>query len=230
MEQQKFIAYYRKSVPRKDKNGKVVKKEDDYSIEFQRRECERYAKSKGGIVIAEFSEIASGRNDARIEVANAVSMCKSEDATLLVAKFSRFMRSLSFLVKIRDSKIKFTAIDLQDANELTISIFAVFAEYQAKETSSFVKNTLAVAREVKGKEWRVNNLTNEGRRKAAQTKLEKWNKPEYHMLKQFCNSLKEQGLTLHEIAWRVRQSAFNPILPNATAEKIGSLLRREIAA
>jgi len=228
--EQKFIAYYRKSVPRKDKNGKVVKKEDDYSIEFQRRECEKFAKSKGGVVIAEFSEIASGRNDARIEVAKAVDMCKQNNATLIVAKFSRFMRSLSFLVKIRDSKIKFTAIDLQDANELTISIFAVFAEYQAKETSAFVKSTLGIAREIKGKEWRVNNLNDSGRRKAAQTKLAKWNDPKYKMLKQFCESLKKQGMTYHEIAWKVRQSAFAPILPFATADKIGALLRREIAA
>jgi len=228
MEQQKFIAYYRKSVPRKDKNGQIVKKEDDWSIEFQKRECERYAKSKGGIIIAEFSEIASGRNDARVEVAKAVDLCKSQDATLVVAKFSRFMRSLSFLVKIRESKIKFTAIDLPDANELTISIFAVFAEYQAKETSSFVKSTLAVAREVKGKEWRVNNLTDFGRRKAAATKLAKHQTPANRMLSEYCLSLKNQGLMLHEIAHQLKQSSFGHLMENITPQRVGKLLRREV--
>lgn len=229
MEQQKYVAYYRISVQKKDKDGNKVEKKDDLSLEWQQRECDRYVNSKDGVIIGEFKEIASGRNDNRSEVAKAIKICQENDAILVIAKFSRFMRSLSFLVMIREAKIKFVAVDFEAANEFMVSMLCVVYEYQAKEIGKFVKDTLSIAREKRG-EWRVSNFNDSGRRKAAQTKLKKWSDPKYKMLKQFCESLKGQGMTYHEIAWKVRQSAFSPILPNATADKIGALLRREIAA
>lgn len=228
MEQQKYVVYYRVSKQKK-RDGEYVEAEDDYSMKDQERIVKDFIAKEGGEIIGTFCEFISGRNDQRKEALKAVEMCKENDAKLLVALFSRVMRSLPFLMMLRAEQVKFTACDFKDANEFMINILCCVYEYQAKESNAKIARSLKIAKEKRG-EWRVCNLNDEGRRKAAETKLQKWNNPNYKMLKQFCESLKQQGLTLHEIAWKVRQSAFAPILPNASASSVGSLLRREIAA
>jgi len=227
--EQKYVAYYRISKQKTDKDGNKVEKKDDLSLEWQQRECAKFVATKGGTIIGEFKEIASGRNDYRSEVAKAVDMCKENNAILVIAKFSRFMRSMSFLVKIRESKIKFVAVDFEAANEFMVSMLCVVYEYQAQEIGKFVKDTLRIAREKRG-EWRKSNFNNSGRQKAAETKRLKHQTPANKMLSEYCLSLKNQGLMLHEIAHQLKQSSFGHLMENITPERVGALLRRGVGA
>ena len=118
----KYVAYYRVSTERQGKSG--------LGIEAQKEQVNRFAGSDG--IIADFTEFESGRKTDRAQLHEAIAMCNSIGATLLIAKLDRLSRDLHFITKLMSSKVKFIACDMPTANDLTIQIMAAFAEDEAK--------------------------------------------------------------------------------------------------
>ena len=71
---------------------------------------------------------------------------QSHRATLVIAKLDRLSRNASFLLTLRDSGVKFAAVDLPEANDLTVGITALVAEQEREAISKRTKEALAVAR------------------------------------------------------------------------------------
>jgi DNA invertase Pin-like site-specific DNA recombinase len=75
------IAYYRVSTERQGRSG--------LGLDAQRDAVIRYLDGGSWSLLGEFTEIESGRNNARPQLAVALTMCRLTGATLLIAKLDR---------------------------------------------------------------------------------------------------------------------------------------------
>jgi DNA invertase Pin-like site-specific DNA recombinase len=84
----KFVAYYRVSTSRQGKSG--------LGSDAQ-RDCVRSYAAAGGEIVAEFTEIETGKRSDRPELAKALARTRRAGATLVVAKLDRMSREVHFL-------------------------------------------------------------------------------------------------------------------------------------
>ena len=116
-------------------------------LEAQRQAIAAYAEQRDAVLIARFTEVESGRNADRPELAKALHLAKVTGATLVIAKLDRLSRNAAFLLTLRDSGVRFSAVDLPEANDLTVGIMALVAQQEREAISRRTKEALAVARE-----------------------------------------------------------------------------------
>ena len=76
----------------------------------------------------------------------ALHLAKVTGATLVIAKLDRLSRNAAFLLTLRDSGVRFAAVDLPEANDLTVGIMALVAQQEREAISRRTKEALAVAR------------------------------------------------------------------------------------
>ena len=142
MTQQLFVTYYRVSTGRQGLSG--------LGLEAQRLTVAQYLTGSTRTVMAEYVEIETGKGanalDRRPELRAALELCKKSGATLLIAKLDRLARNVHFVSGLMESKVKFVACDLPEANQLTIHIMAAFAEHEARRISERTRDALAAAK------------------------------------------------------------------------------------
>jgi hypothetical protein len=132
---QKFITYYRVSTQRQGWSG--------LSLEAQKEAVRSFMTGQvGAQVIAEFTEIESGRKSDRAQLASALLMARMTRGTLLMAKLSRLACDVHFLSWLEKAGIKFLAADMPFANRITIGVMALVAEEEARAIS---RTTAALA-------------------------------------------------------------------------------------
>ncbi|MEJ7662605.1 MAG: recombinase family protein [Hymenobacter sp.] len=51
---------------------------------------------------------------------------------LLIAKLDRLSRNAGFIFTLRDAGVEFVCCDMPDANTLTVGLFAVLAQHEAR--------------------------------------------------------------------------------------------------
>ena len=135
---QRLVAYERVSTARQGLSG--------LGLEAQRRAIENFAASRGADVLARFTEVESGRKADRPELAKALHLAKVTGAVLVIAKLDRLSRNAAFLLALRDSGVRFVAVDMPEANDLTVGIMALVAEAEREAISRRTKEALAVAK------------------------------------------------------------------------------------
>lgn len=138
MANNRFIAYYRVSTQRQGRSG--------LGLEAQRRAVLDYLGDNGWELIAEHTEVESGKRADRPELDAALRACRRHKATLVIAKLDRLARNVAFIAKLMESGVDFVAADLPQANKLTIHIMAAMAEYERDAISSRTKEALAAAK------------------------------------------------------------------------------------
>jgi len=99
MSDKEYVAYYRVSTKKQGKSG--------LGLEAQRDTVQKFIKHNGNQIIAEFTEVESGKNDERPELSKATEMAKEHDATLVIAKLDRLSRNVLFISQLMDEKVKF---------------------------------------------------------------------------------------------------------------------------
>lgn len=134
----RFVSYIRVSTARQGRSG--------LGIEAQREAIRQHIKSSDGEHVSEFIEIESGRRSDRSELAKALSACRAQRCTLIIAKIDRLSRSLSFVSALMDSGVDFVATDNPAANRLTLHVLAAVAENEARQISERTKVALAAAK------------------------------------------------------------------------------------
>ena len=134
----RFVAYERVSTARQGTRGP--------GLEAQRWTIDTFAGSKGTEVLARFTEVESGRHSDRPELQRALHLAKVTGATLVIAKLDRLSRNAVFLPTLRDSGVRFLAVDLPEANDLTVGIMAVVAQQEREAISRPTREALAVAK------------------------------------------------------------------------------------
>lgn len=134
----RLVAYERVSTARQGQSG--------LGLEAQRRQIAEFAASRGAEVLARFTEVESGRKADRPELAKALHHAKVTGATLVIAKLDRLSRNAAFLLALRDSGVRFVAVDMPEANDLTVGIMALVAQAEREAISRRTKEALAVAK------------------------------------------------------------------------------------
>jgi DNA invertase Pin-like site-specific DNA recombinase len=132
----RFIAYYRVSTDKQGKSG--------LGLDAQRQAVAGFVAGRGEI-IAEYTEIESTRNK-RPEMQAALDACRKHKATLLIARLDRLARNVAFISNLMESRVDFVAVDMPDANRLTIHILAAVAEHEREAISTRTKAALRAAK------------------------------------------------------------------------------------
>lgn len=134
----KLVAYMRVSTAKQGRSG--------LGLEAQLSAISAFAESRGATMVGTFTEVESGKVNARPELARAIHLAKVTGATLVIAKLDRLSRNASFLLALRDSGVRFVAADMPDANELTVGIMALVAQQEREAISRRTKEALAAVR------------------------------------------------------------------------------------
>lgn len=134
----RFVAYERVSTARQGRSG--------LGLEAQRKAIDDFAASRAADVIGRFTEVESGGKDARPELTKALRLAKLTGATLVIAKLDRLSRNAIFLLTLHDSGVRFLAVDMPEASDLTVGIMALVAQQEREAISRRTKEALAAAK------------------------------------------------------------------------------------
>lgn len=133
-----YVTYFRVSTQRQGRSG--------LGIEAQHVAVRGYLEANGGTALASYTEVESGKDNDRPQLAAALKRCRQTRATLLVAKLDRLSRNAAFLLSLRDSGVRFIAADLPSVNELVVGILACVAQHEREAISERTKAALAAAK------------------------------------------------------------------------------------
>lgn len=190
----KAIAYYRVSTKRQlkdrpDHDPETMGKEvTGLGLEAQQEAVERFTAAQGYHVTAEYKEVESGRKNKRPQLLAALTQCRKERATLIIAKLDRLGRNVAFISNLMESKVEFKAVDNPHASRVMLHMLAAFAEHEAEQIGTRTKEALAAAKRrgvILGKHGR-NVLSHENREAANQFA---------ETMRPIIDGLKEQGFT-----------------------------------
>ena len=134
----KFVAYFRVSTDRQGKSG--------LGLDAQREAVTSFLNGGRWTLVAEFTEVESGKRTDRPELAKALAACKKQKAKLVIAKLDRLSRNLAFIATLMESGVEFVAADMPHANKMTLQVLAVFAEHERDMISARTKAALAAAK------------------------------------------------------------------------------------
>ena len=140
----KFVAYYRVSTDKQGQSG--------LGLDAQRAAVMTYLNGGPWKLVAEHTEVETGKRADRPELQKALAACRKHKGKLIIAKLDRLSRNLAFIATLMDSNVEFIAADNPHANRLTVHILAAVAEHERAAISERTKAALAAAkrRGVKG--------------------------------------------------------------------------------
>lgn len=168
----KCVSYLRVSTQQQGRSG--------LGLEVQREAVAVYLSGRQWKLVEEVVEVESGKRSNCSELARALSLCRIHGARLLVAKLDRLARNMVFTSALRESGVDFEAVDLPQANNLTVHTMAAVAEYDATEISTLTRAVVAAAK-ARGPElgryhWHIQMVANKGSAESARVRTESANK------------------------------------------------------
>lgn len=134
----KFIAYYRVSTGKQEASG--------LGLEAQRKCVADYLNGGRWTLVAELTEVETGKSSTRPQLKQALALCRVHRAKLIVAKLDRLARNVHFLTGLMESGVDFVCCDIPTANKLTIHVLAAVAEAEAEMISIRTKAALEAAK------------------------------------------------------------------------------------
>ena len=138
MKTRRYITYFRVSTTRQGRSG--------LGLEAQQQAVDVFLRGHGELIIESFTEIESGRRNDRPQLAAALDACRRHQAALLIAKLDRLARNVHFISGLMESGVEFIAVDMPEANRLTIHILAAVAEHEREMISQRTKDALYAAK------------------------------------------------------------------------------------
>ena len=135
----KFVSYLRVSTKRQGESG--------LGLEAQRAAVAAWLNGGEWTLVEEHVEVESGkRDDNRPALAKAFEACRAYNAKLVIAKLDRLSRDAHFLLGLQKAGVEFVAVDMPQANRLTVGIMALVAEQEREAISQRTKAALAAAK------------------------------------------------------------------------------------
>ena len=134
-----FIKYYRVSTRSQADSG--------LGLSAQQRDIDLYLTTYAETpweVLAEFTDVQSGKDDNRPELQKAMALAEEAGATLLIAKLDRISRRVSFISAIMERKrLNLTVATMPNADKFQLHIYAALAEQEREFISLRTKQALA---------------------------------------------------------------------------------------
>lgn len=131
----KLVAYYRVSTKKQGDSG--------LGLEGQRAAVLEHARKVVGKLLAEYTEVESGRKSNRAQFKAALDHARMTGSILCIAKLDRLARNVLFTATLQESKQPFVCCDNPYATEFTIHILAAVAQLEAKQISERTVAALA---------------------------------------------------------------------------------------
>jgi DNA invertase Pin-like site-specific DNA recombinase len=137
------IAYYRVSTARQGRSG--------LGIEAQRAAVQRFAEAEGMTIIAERTEIETGKGadalERRPELAAALGEARKAKCPVVVAKLDRLSRDVHFISGLMAHRVPFVVAELgADADPFMLHLYAALAEKERALISARTRAALAAKR------------------------------------------------------------------------------------
>lgn len=191
----KSVAYFRVSREKQAQSG--------LGLEAQRAAVGAFANQRGLEVVAQYTEVETGTSKKRrTEIFKAIEYAQREGAVLLIAKLDRLSRNLHFVSGLLESGVRFTAVDMPEANNLTIQLMAVLAEHEAKAISTRTKEALQAAKARGITLGSPRPMTDEVRAKGREKVRENFQRV-YRANYGYIRLMRDSGLSLRAIAERL---------------------------
>ena len=137
-----FIAYYRVSTGKQAKSG--------LGIEAQRQAVANYLNGGNWRIVAEFTEVESGKRSDRPALDKALAAARVRQVPIVVAKVDRLTRSVAFLSRLLEAGVDVRFADLPMIEGATgkflLQQMAAVAELEAGMISARTKAALAAAK------------------------------------------------------------------------------------
>lgn len=137
------VAYYRVSTSKQGASG--------LGIEAQRAAVHRFAEAEGFEIIAEHTEIETGKGadalNRRPVLAATLAEARKAKVPVLVAKLDRLSRDVHFISGLMAEKVQFVVAELgANCDSFTLHLWAALAQQERKMISNRTKDALAAAK------------------------------------------------------------------------------------
>src|SRR5256885_7854025 len=137
------VAYYRVSRPSQGRSG--------LGIEAQREAIRRFAEAEGLDIIAEHTEVETGKGadalERRPELAGALAAARRAKCPVVVAKLDRLSRDVHFISGLMAHRVAFVVAELgADVDPFVLHLYAALAEKERALISGRTKAALAAAK------------------------------------------------------------------------------------
>ena len=139
-----IIAYYRVSTQKQARSGK---KGLGLGLEAQREALERFAQANGLQIVAEFTEIETGKGadalELRPQLASALNMARKRKCSVAVAKLDRLSRDVHFISGLMVHRVPFIVAELgANIDPFMLHIYAALAQKERALISERTKVAL----------------------------------------------------------------------------------------
>lgn len=145
----RYVAYYRVSTQKQGKSG--------LGLEAQRKMVSDFITGNNGELVAEYTEVESGKVDSRPKLVAAMKQADLVGGKLLVGKLDRLSRDLHFITSLQKSRVDFVVCDLPGCDSFTINIYGALAQRERELISARTKAGLRAAK-ARGTKLGTNNL------------------------------------------------------------------------
>ena len=132
------VALYRVSTAEQGHSG--------LGLEAQQASVRTFVGAQGWTLVAEFSDIASGKDDHRPGFQAALTRCRQLGAVLAAARLDRITRRAHTLSQLLEDGYSIRAADMPGADDLMMRIYAAMAQKERELISERTKAALGAAK------------------------------------------------------------------------------------
>jgi DNA invertase Pin-like site-specific DNA recombinase len=132
------IGLYRVSTAEQGQSG--------LGLEAQQASVRAFVAAQGWTLVAEFSDVASGKDDRRPGFQAALARCRQLGAVLVAGRLDRITRRAHTLSQLLEDGYSIRAADMPGADELMLRIYAAMAQKERELISERTKAALAAAK------------------------------------------------------------------------------------
>jgi DNA invertase Pin-like site-specific DNA recombinase len=115
-------------------------------LDAQRAAIATFVASQGWVLVAEFSDVASGKDDDRPGFQAALAKCRQLGAVLVAARLDRITRRAHTLSQLLEEGVSIRAADMPGADELMLRICAAMAQKERELICERTRAALAAPR------------------------------------------------------------------------------------
>jgi DNA invertase Pin-like site-specific DNA recombinase len=115
-------------------------------LEAQQASIRAFVAGQGWTMVAEYSDVASGKDDRRPGFQAALARCRQLGAVLVSARLDRITRRAHTLSQLLEDGVSIRAADMPGADDLMLRIYAAMAQKERELISERTRAALAAAK------------------------------------------------------------------------------------